>query len=78
MRFVDESFLLLTRGGRTPHALPTHQRRRSDSRQLRLREELELLNRVRQPDRPWVPVRAIVSLRATVSGAVRRGGQMRA
>jgi hypothetical protein len=76
MRFVDEGFLLLARGGRTPHALPMHQRRRGDQRQLRLREELELLNRLGQPDRSRVPVRVIGSLAATVVGAVRRGGQL--
>lgn len=76
MRFVDEGFLLLVRGGRTPHALPTHQRGRGDQQQLRLREELELLNRVGQPDRSRVPVRAMASLAATVAGVVRRGGQL--
>jgi hypothetical protein len=76
MRFVDEEFLLLVRGGRTPHALPSHQRERGDPRQLRLREELELLNRVMQPDRSHVPVRAIARLAATVAGVVRRGEQL--
>lgn len=76
MRFVDEGFLLLARGGRTPHALPTHQRRRGDQRQLRLRKELELLNRVTLPDRSRAPVRAMVGLAATVAGVVRRNGQL--
>jgi hypothetical protein len=75
MRFVDEGFLLLARSGRTPHALPTH-RGRGDPSQLRLREELEMLNRVTQPDRSRVPVRAMVGLAATVAGVVRRGGQL--
>jgi hypothetical protein len=73
MRFVDQGFLLLVRGGRTPHALPSHQRGRGDPGQLRLREELELLNRIRQPDRSRVPVRAVARLAASV---VRRGGQL--
>jgi hypothetical protein len=76
MRFVDEGFLLLARSGRTPHALPVHHRRRGDPGQLRLREELELLNRVRQPDRSGVPWRAMFNLAATLAAVVRRGGQV--
>lgn len=75
MRFVDEGFLLLLRSGRTPHALPTH-RGRGDPDQLGLREELEQLNRLRQPDRVRVSLRTLTGLAATVAGARRRGGQL--
>lgn len=85
MRFVDDSFLLLSRGGRTPHALPMEQHPPGDPGQIRLREERELLNRVRQPRRSGeqvramrsrMPVRPLVSLAVAVAGLVRRGGQL--
>ena len=70
MRFVDEGFLLLARGGRTPHALPL-QRGRGDPLGPRVREELELLARARQSPRP-VPVRAA----GRVAEALRRATQL--
>lgn len=76
MRRVDEDFLLLTRGGRTPHALPTHRERGDPRERLRVREELELLNRARQPERARVPLQAVLALAGAVAGAVRRGGQL--
>jgi hypothetical protein len=76
MRRVDEDFLLLARGGRTPHALPSHCEPGDPRQQLRVREELEFLNRARQPARARAPLQAVLALAGAVAGAVRRGGQL--
>ena len=73
MHFVDEGFLLLARGGRTPHTLPLH-RERGDPLEPRVREELRLLERARQ--RHPAPVRAAGALAGTVAGVLRRGTEL--
>lgn len=64
----NETYLLLARGGRTPHALPTH-RGRGDPRQAQrqARERALAAARARQPPQISVVLRAVV--RRTEYGA---------
>jgi hypothetical protein len=73
MRLVDDGYLLLVRSGRTPHALPTH-RQRGDPLGPRVREELHVLSRVRQPSP--APVRAASALAGTLAGMLRRNTEL--
>lgn len=73
MRLVDESYLLLVRSGRTPHALPTHPPR-GDPLGPRVREELRVLSRARQP--APAPMRAVSALAGLLAGMVRRDSRL--
>ena len=73
MRFVDDGFLLLARGGRTPHSLPLHPQR-GDPLEPRVREELRVLARVARPAR--LPVRAVGAVTAALAGVLRRGTEL--
>lgn len=73
MRLVDEGYLLLVRGGRTPHALPLH-RERGDPLEPRVREELHQLSRVTQPSP--APVRVAGALAGALAGLLRRDSEL--
>ncbi len=77
MRSVDEGFLLLARGGRTPHTLPSSRTRADELRTERRRRQVRVAGELaRHPPSTRTALRVLGAVAVALAGALRRGTEL--